>query len=77
MTEEELKHRHLIRIHRNQKHKHRDRYKPICAEVLYLFPTRRHSGEEDYEFNRRKAAPGTGFGVAYEKNPDAKKYRGN
>lgn len=76
MTEEELRHRHLIRRHRNAKHAHRDRYKPKGAGFLLPFTPRRHDGEEDYEFNRRHSAPEIGFGVAFEKNPDAKKYRG-
>lgn len=68
MTDEELKHRHLIRRARNAKHKARDRFRPKGAYRLYDYPIR-HYGENDYEFNRRKAPPLTGFGVAWERRP--------
>lgn len=31
--------------------------------------------EKDWHFGRRKVAPDTGFGVAYEKRPDEDMYR--
>src|SRR4051812_35146544 len=80
MTEEELKHRHAIRVHRNKKHKQRDRFKAKgwAFEILPIrYGAWRHMpGEKDWQFNRRKVPSETGYGVAYDKNPDSKKYRG-
>lgn len=71
MTEEELKHRHAIRVHRNKKHKQHDRFKGLPFEYIPIrYGCWRHMpSEKDWQFNRRKTPTETGFGVAYEHRP--------
>ena len=57
----------------NGKHKLRDRYKPRGTFRVICFPrsTWRHDPFElDVTFNRQKAAPETGYGVAWEHRSD-------
>lgn len=57
----------------NQRFKERDRYKPRGILHIRLYPRsawRHDPSELDVQFNRRKAAPETGYGVAYERRSD-------
>ena len=67
--------RRLFRRWWNQKHKKRDRYKPKGWAFEFLPISygkwRYMYGEKDWRFNRRKAPTETGYGISYERRPDA------
>ena len=65
--------RRLFRLHWNRKHKRRDRHHSKRWRGLGW--QRRHM-EPDLHFNRRRTHCETGYGVAYETNPDAGSYGG-
>lgn len=69
------KRRRARRVHLNRKHKKRDRYKlqDWRGAQLYAWFRHRHF-EPDYTFNRRPTHTETGFGVAHERNPEARLY---
>lgn len=71
-TWDERGYRHSRRRRLNKHWKHRDRWKPKGGG--FMDDWRHRHNEPDWTFNRRKSAPETGFGVAYEDNPDADKY---
>lgn len=66
----ETKHRRRVRM--NRKHKTRDRYKSkgLAYKFLPCGHWRHRPEEKDVQFNRRKCAPETGYGVAYEYRTD-------
>ena len=63
--------RHRYRRHMNRKYKHRDKNsgKPWNRHPNWIM---RHN-DKKWAFNRRKAPTEMGYGVAYERNPDANK----
>lgn len=64
--------RRLFRLHWNRKYKYKDRWHGKSWKFIPRWYVRRI--EPDWTFNRRKSAPETGYGVAYEKNPDSEMY---
>lgn len=61
--------RHARRIRLKRKHKYRDRFKAKLGGWMYKrYP--KHS-DPGYHFRRRRTAPETGYGVAYEYLHDA------
>ena len=64
------------RAHRralNARHKLRDRFKPKGTIRVICYPNsewRHDPFELSWQFNRRKAAPSTGYGVAWEHRSD-------
>ena len=57
----------------NGKYKQRDRYKPKGTIRVICYPNsdwRHDPFELDWQFNRRKAPPETGYGVAWEHRSD-------
>lgn len=72
LFEEHDRLRHRRRVRLNRKFKERGRYKPRRA--IFLLPSpgnwRHDPFERDWQFNRRKAPPVTGYGVAWEHRSD-------
>jgi len=71
--EESDRTRHRRRVRLNRKYHARDRWKPRGILHIRQFPHtawRHDPCEKDVQFNRRKTAPDTGYGVAYERRDD-------
>lgn len=73
LFEEHDRLRHRRRVRLNRKYKTRDRWKPRGILHLRQYPNtnwRHDPFERDWQFNRRKAPPVTGYGVAWEHRSD-------